>query len=105
MWAPRSCPVEDHLHEALVLAERDGLAVADEREAADADVELLLLRPRSDDFDAWFHTATMPPGSWWPDWMAWLRAQGAEEVAAREVGGGGYAPIEDAPGSYVKVRS
>ncbi len=61
--------------------------------------------PHGDDFDAWFRTATMHPGSWWPDWMAWLRAQDGEEIAAREVGGGGYAPIEDAPGSYVKVRS
>jgi polyhydroxyalkanoate synthase len=37
--------------------------------------------------------------------MAWLKAQDGEEVAAHEPGGGGYAPIEDAPGSYVKVRS
>ena len=36
--------VEDHLDHALVLAERHRLAVADEREAADADVELLVLR-------------------------------------------------------------
>ena len=35
--------VEDDLDEALVLAERDRLAVADEREAADPDVELLVL--------------------------------------------------------------
>jgi polyhydroxyalkanoate synthase len=61
--------------------------------------------PRGDDLDAWFRTAMEHPGSWWPDWMAWLKAQDGEKVAAREVGGGKYAPIEDAPGSYVKVRS
>jgi polyhydroxyalkanoate synthase subunit PhaC len=61
--------------------------------------------PHGDDFDAWLRTATMHPGSWWPDWMTWLKAQDGEEVAAREPGGSGYAPIEDAPGSYVKVRS
>jgi polyhydroxyalkanoate synthase subunit PhaC len=61
--------------------------------------------PHGDDFDAWFRAATMHPGSWWPDWMAWLKAQDGEEVAAREPGGSGYAPAEDAPGSYVKVRS
>src|SRR5262245_65899874 len=41
------CPgllVEDHLDEALVLAQRDRLAVAYERKAADADIELVLLR-------------------------------------------------------------
>ncbi len=36
--------VEDHLHQALILAERDRLAVADERKTPDADVEFLLLR-------------------------------------------------------------
>ena len=36
--------VEDHLDQTLVLAERDGLAVADERKAADADVEFALFR-------------------------------------------------------------
>jgi hypothetical protein len=34
--------VEDHFHQALILAERDCLAVADEGETADADIELLL---------------------------------------------------------------
>ena len=43
--------VEHHLHQALVLAERDGLAVADEREAADADVEALLLGLRLGETD------------------------------------------------------
>src|SRR5262245_53455341 len=41
------CPgplVEDHLDETLVLAQRDRLAVAYERKAADADIELVLLR-------------------------------------------------------------
>ncbi len=61
--------------------------------------------PRGDDLDAWFRKATMHPGSWWPDWLAWLKAQDAEEVAARQPGGGKFAPIEDAPGSYVKMRS
>ena len=32
------------------------------------------------------------------------RPQGATEVPAREPGGGKLKPIEDAPGSYVKVR-
>ena len=44
------------------------------------------------------------PGSWWPDWLSWLKKQGKTEVPARVPGGGALAPIEDAPGSYVKVR-
>ena len=37
--------------------------------------------------------------------LAWLKAQDSAEVSAREPGGGVVKPIEDAPGSYVKVRS
>ena len=54
--------------------------------------------------DRWMTTATEHPGSWWPDWIEWIKAQAGETVPAREPGGGKLAPIEDAPGSYVKVR-
>lgn len=52
----------------------------------------------------WLSMAHEHPGSWWPDWLAWLRKINAAEVPAREPGGGKLTPIEDAPGSYVKVR-
>ncbi|MDR6954327.1 polyhydroxyalkanoate synthase [Ancylobacter sp. 3268] len=55
--------------------------------------------------EAWIAAAEMHPGSWWPDWLAWLEAQDAQRVPAREPGGGVFAPIEDAPGSYVKVKA
>jgi polyhydroxyalkanoate synthase len=61
--------------------------------------------PHGDDIDGWLRSATMHPGSWWPDWFAWVKALATEEVAAREPGGGRFPPIEDAPGSYVRVRS
>ncbi|MEA2962862.1 MAG: poly[(R)-3-hydroxyalkanoate] polymerase subunit PhaC, partial [Alphaproteobacteria bacterium] len=35
----------------------------------------------------------------------WIQAQDRTEVPAREPGGGKLVPIEDAPGSYVKVRA
>ena len=47
------------------------------------------------------------PGSWWPHWAVWLRAQDPAEVAAtgkRKPGGRGDKAIEDAPGRYVKLR-
>ena len=47
---------------------------------------------------------TEHPGSWWPDWLAWVKAHDAAQVPARIPGGGKIEPIEDAPGSYVKVR-
>jgi polyhydroxyalkanoate synthase len=54
--------------------------------------------------DNWIKKATEHPGSWWPDWIEWIKAQAGEMVPAREPGGGKLTPIEDAPGSYVKVK-
>jgi polyhydroxyalkanoate synthase len=53
----------------------------------------------------WMANATEHPGSWWPHWFAWLEAQAPRKVKARQPGDGGLAPLEDAPGSYVKVRA
>ncbi|MFL4971829.1 MAG: PHA/PHB synthase family protein [Xanthobacteraceae bacterium] len=53
--------------------------------------------------DAWLGAAEEHPGSWWPDWLAWIKQQDAAEAAARQPGGGKLKPIEDAPGSYVKT--
>ncbi|HEY5965353.1 MAG TPA: class I poly(R)-hydroxyalkanoic acid synthase [Xanthobacteraceae bacterium] len=55
--------------------------------------------------EAWLKKAQEHPGSWWPDWFEWIKSHGADEVPAREPGGGKLTPIEDAPGRYVKVRS
>ena len=47
------------------------------------------------------------PGSWWPDWIEWLREQDPATVAAkgkRKPGGRGDRVIEDAPGRYVAAR-
>ena len=56
------------------------------------------------DADTWQDSATEHAGSWWPHWMAWLAPYAGEQVPARIPGDGDLAPIEDAPGSYVKVR-
>jgi polyhydroxyalkanoate synthase len=60
--------------------------------------------PQGDDVDAWLAQAQEHAGSWWPDWLDWLKGQDPRMVEAREPGGGTLTPIEDAPGSYVKVR-
>jgi len=61
-------------------------------------------KPASANLDRWLARADEHPGSWWPDWFAWLTAQSAAQVPARVPGGGRIEPIEDAPGSYVKVK-
>ena len=61
-------------------------------------------KPSGDDLERWLSQATEHPGSWWPDWLGWLKQQETAEVPARQPGGGVLTPIEDAPGRYVKAR-
>ena len=60
--------------------------------------------PPLGNLEGWLAQAEEHPGSWWPDWLAWLRAHDATEVPARRPGGRKLKPLEDAPGSYVKVK-
>ena len=61
--------------------------------------------PTDGTLEAFVAGATEHPGSWWPDWDAWLKAHSPDErVPAREPGSGVLTPIEDAPGSYVRQR-
>ena len=55
--------------------------------------------------EEWLKTAKEKPGSWWPEWHDWVKQYGAGEVPARRPGDGKLKPIEDAPGSYVKVKA
>jgi polyhydroxyalkanoate synthase len=54
--------------------------------------------------DEWRAEATEYPGSWWNDWDRWLSEKSGAKVRARIPGEGGLPALEDAPGSYVKVR-
>jgi len=56
------------------------------------------------DPEAWFAGATELAGSWWPDWHRWVSSFEKTQVPARQPGSGKLPAIEDAPGSYVKVR-
>jgi polyhydroxyalkanoate synthase len=55
--------------------------------------------------DEWLSTAAQHPDSWWPLWEHWISQYAGGEVPARRLGDGRLTPIEDAPGSYVKVRA
>ena len=55
--------------------------------------------------EEWLATATATPDSWWPVWERWISQYAGGEVPARHPGDGKLKPIEDAPGSYVKVRA
>ncbi len=60
--------------------------------------------PHGNDVDAWMKTATEHPGSWWPDWFEWIKAIDSKTVPAREIGGGAFKAIEDAPGAFVRAK-
>jgi len=55
--------------------------------------------------EEWLAGAARHNGSWWTDWAAWVAQQGGGLVPAREPGAGALAAIEEAPGSYVRVRA
>ena len=56
------------------------------------------------DPEDWFRGATEVPGSWWPDWQRWVTGLAKATVPARIPGEGKLPAIDDAPGSYVRVR-
>ncbi len=51
--------------------------------------------------DEWFENAEHHTGSWWPDWLEWLRARSGEQVAPPTMGSPSHPPIVAAPGTYV----
>lgn len=58
------------------------------------------------DPEAWLANAVQQPGSWWPDWSAWLATHSGELVRApTKLGNARFKPVEAAPGGYVKVRA
>jgi polyhydroxyalkanoate synthase len=56
----------------------------------------------TDHADDWLARADRHPGSWWPDWAAWLEPHGgAMKPAPREAGNATYPVLAPAPGRYV----
>jgi polyhydroxyalkanoate synthase len=59
------------------------------------------------DPDTWFGEAELKPGSWWPEWSGWLRAQAkGPETRPPTLGAAqaGLSPLCTAPGTYVLMR-
>jgi polyhydroxyalkanoate synthase len=55
--------------------------------------------------EAWLADAEEHPGSWWKDWAAWNASHAGPMVPARQPGSDRLPPLEDAPGSYVKIKA
>jgi polyhydroxyalkanoate synthase len=56
---------------------------------------------RADTTETWMERAEERQGSWWEDWMEWLRPQCGELVAAPPMATEKYPRLADAPGTYV----
>jgi polyhydroxyalkanoate synthase len=57
------------------------------------------------DLDEWLEGAVEHKGSWWNDWDNWLSGHSGKKVSKRIPGDGNLEILEDAPGSYVSVKS
>lgn len=55
--------------------------------------------------DEWFSGAAAQQGSWWPIWDEWVTGFASGRVRARRPGDGRLPVIEEAPGSYARMRS
>ena len=55
--------------------------------------------------ELWLEGATEMAGSWWPDWQRWITALNNEHVPTRTPGEGKLPALEEAPGSYVKLKA
>ena len=57
------------------------------------------------DPEAWLADAVHREGSWWSDWSRWNAGHAGDKVPARTPGSERLPPLEDAPGSYVRLRA
>jgi polyhydroxyalkanoate synthase subunit PhaC len=58
------------------------------------------------DAEDWLEKAEEKPGSWWPDWDAWMKRHSSGTMPApAQPGNASYHVIEPAPGRYVKQKS
>jgi polyhydroxyalkanoate synthase len=61
---------------------------------------------RCEDPATWLAGANEKPGSWWNDWIGWLKPQAEEQLPARaQLGSNLYPPGEAAPGRYVREKA
>lgn len=61
--------------------------------------------PVEPDRSAWLKKAEETQGSWWPHWHQWIGGHSGGMIPARKPGSDRHKPIEDAPGSYVKMKA
>jgi polyhydroxyalkanoate synthase subunit PhaC len=53
------------------------------------------------DPERWLEGATQHQGSWWEDWAAWIGERSGGRREPPTLGGDGYEPLGEAPGTYI----
>jgi len=56
---------------------------------------------RHESAETWHDRAEHRSGSWWEDWMAWMKPQSGKQVKPLAVENSRYPGLADAPGTYV----
>ena len=56
---------------------------------------------RRRDSDKWLKKQSPAKGSWWPDWLAWLKPRSGPKVPPPTMGSKQHPAMEPAPGTYV----
>ena len=56
---------------------------------------------RRRDAHKWLLKQSPQKGSWWPDWIAWLKPRSGTQVPPPKIGCKDYPALEPAPGTYV----
>jgi polyhydroxyalkanoate synthase len=93
--------ITHHFRAAALRARRLGPYRRRGQPARGAEIPILDQRGEGRTLEEFIAGATETKGSWWPDWIAWIRQHSGEEVpakGARVPGKGKLKAIEDAPG-------
>lgn len=53
----------------------------------------------------WLANATRQPGSWWPEWLNWLKEESGQLITAPDITALRYQSLIAAPGSYIFMKS
>ncbi|KGP63228.1 poly(3-hydroxyalkanoate) synthetase [Legionella norrlandica] len=51
--------------------------------------------------EEWFEQSEEHSGSWWPEWLKWLKSHSGKNINSLDISHLNFAPLMDAPGSYV----
>lgn len=54
--------------------------------------------------EQWLEQAKEHTGSWWPEWLKWLKTHSGKAISAPDFSNLPYPPLMDAPGSYVMIQ-